>query len=66
MEYTYVPTLPHNIYPNSVHSNWEGNVLMSLTQLVWTMHKIYKVRDSNPGHHQKKIGKEKLGRKLFY
>jgi len=27
---------------------------VSLAQLVWTMHKICKVRGSNPGHHQKK------------
>jgi len=30
-------------------------VLVSIAQLVWTMHKICKVRDSNPGHHQKKL-----------
>jgi len=29
-------------------------VLVSLTQLVWTMHNICKVRGSNPGHHKKK------------
>jgi hypothetical protein len=29
-------------------------VLVSLTQLVWTMHKICKVWGSNPGHHKKK------------
>ena len=28
-------------------------VHVSLAQLVWTMHKICKVRDSNPGHHKK-------------
>ena len=30
------------------------NVLVSLAQLVGTMHKICKVRDSNPDHYQKK------------
>jgi len=29
-------------------------VFVSLTQLVWTMHKICKVRGSNPDHHQKR------------
>ena len=29
------------------------NVLVSLAQLVWTMHNICKVRGSNPGHHKK-------------
>jgi len=29
-------------------------VLVSLAQLVRTMHNICKVRGSNPGHHQKK------------
>jgi hypothetical protein len=29
-------------------------VLVSLAQLVWTMHKICKVWGSNLGHHQKK------------
>jgi len=29
-------------------------VLVSLAQLVWTMHKICKVRGSNLGHHKKK------------
>ena len=28
-------------------------VLVSLTQLVWTMHKICKVRGLNPGYYQK-------------
>ena len=30
---------------------------MSLTQFVWTMHKICKVRGLNPNHHQKTIKK---------
>jgi len=30
-------------------------VLVSLAQLVWTMHNICKVRGSNPGHQKKKI-----------
>jgi hypothetical protein len=29
-------------------------VLVSIAQLVWTMHNICKVRGSNLGHHQKK------------
>jgi hypothetical protein len=33
-------------------------VLMSLAQLVWTMHNICKVRGSNPDHHKKKIFKK--------
>jgi hypothetical protein len=32
-------------------------VLVSLAQLVWTVHNICKVRGSNPGHHQKKKSK---------
>jgi len=32
-------------------------VLVSLAQLVWTMHKICKVRGSNSGHQKKKIYK---------
>jgi hypothetical protein len=31
-------------------------VLVSLTQLVWTMHKICKVWGSNLSHHQKQKG----------
>jgi len=30
-------------------------VLISSAQLVRTMHHICKVRDSNPGHHKKKV-----------
>jgi hypothetical protein len=30
------------------------SVLVSLARLVWTMHKVCKVRGSNPGHHQKR------------
>ena len=36
------------------------SVLVSITQLVWTMHNICKVRGSNPDHHQKKYGPSKL------
>jgi len=31
-------------------------VLVSLPQLVSTMHNIYKIRGSNPDHHEKKSG----------
>jgi hypothetical protein len=30
-------------------------VLVSLTQLVWTMHNICKVWGSSPDHHKKKV-----------
>ena len=32
------------------------SVLVSLAQLIGTMYKICKIRGSNSGHHQKKVG----------
>jgi uncharacterized membrane protein len=37
-----------------IRLNIHCKILVSLAQLVWTMHKICKVRGSNPDHHQKK------------
>jgi len=39
----------------SILLNYDLDVLVSLAQLVWTMHNICKVRGSNPDHHQKQI-----------
>jgi len=41
------------------------NVLVSLVQLVRTMHNICKVRNSNSGHHKKKINALNILKKIF-
>jgi len=45
------------IYANL--SKLVSGVLVSLTQLVWTMHNKCKVQGLNPDHHKKKISIEK-------